>query len=112
MTPGQSFAVRLEANYEHLVLLLNAAALQGKLAAIIGASADRPLRFHPLRDDTRAPGKALRDHFAFLANAVGASPVPLPDLVLTEFEQLCWSCLFMPIDTITAICWRMTRYSA
>jgi AraC-like DNA-binding protein len=88
LTPGQSFAVRLEANYEHLVLLLNAAALQGKLAAIIGASADRPLRFHPLRDDTRAPGKALRDHFAFLANAVGASPVPLPDLVLTEFEQL------------------------
>ena len=88
LTPGQSFAVRLNANYEHLILLTNAAALHRKLAAIIGASADRPLTFHPLRDDTRAPGKALRDHFAFLANAVSASSTPLPKLVLTEFEQL------------------------
>ncbi len=88
LTPGQSFAVRLNANYEHLILLTNAAALHAKLAAIIGTSADRALKFHPLRDDTRPPGKALRDHFAFLANAVSASPAPLPKLVLTEFEQL------------------------
>jgi AraC-like DNA-binding protein len=88
LTPGQSLTVRLKANYEHLVLLVSAAALQEKLAAIVGAPVDRPLQFHPLRDDTRAPGKALRDHFTFLANAVSASPVPLPNLVLTEFEQL------------------------
>jgi hypothetical protein len=68
LTPGQSLTVRLKANYEHLVLLVSAAALQEKLAAIVGASVDRPLQFHPLRDDTRAPGRALRDHFAFLAN--------------------------------------------
>jgi AraC-like DNA-binding protein len=88
MTPGESVAVRLNANYEHLILLMNAAALNAKLAAITGASTDLPLRFHPLRDDTSAPGKAFRDHFAFLVNAVSRSPVPLPKLVLTEFEQV------------------------
>ncbi len=88
LTPGESFEVRLNANYEHLILLTNAAALHAKLAAIVGVSNDRPLRFYPLRDDMRPSGKALRDHFAFLANAVSASPVPLPKPVLTEFEQL------------------------
>lgn len=88
ISPGESLAVQFNANYEHLILLMNAGALNKKLAAITGASIDRPLKFHPLRDDTRPAGKALREHFTFLVNAVSASAEPLPKLVLAEFEQI------------------------
>jgi len=87
ISPGESLAVQVNANYEHLILMMNPGALDMKLAAITGASINRPLKFHPRRDDTRAAGKALRDHFTFLVNAVSASVEPLPKLVLREFEQ-------------------------
>ncbi len=88
VTPGMSFAVKLNANYEHYLFVVDTQALANKLAAITGASINCPLRFNPIRDDTRPAAKALRDHFLFFVDQVGKAPVPLPDLVLEEFEQV------------------------
>jgi len=86
-SPGTGFAVRLEPDYEHCLLLLNTKALAEKLAALTGAPVRRPLRFDPTRDATPPAAKALRDHFLFLVDAVSTSDAPLPALVAAEFEQ-------------------------
>ena len=87
VSPGASVSVRLNANYEHFILLMNTRALVEKLRAITGASIDRRLSFHAMRDDTRPAAKALRDHFAFLVDKVSRSLAPLPKMMLAEFEQ-------------------------
>jgi AraC-binding-like domain len=86
-SPGMSFSVKLDADYEHFILMVNSQALAGKLAALTGASIHSPLQFHPIRDDAVPAAKALRNHFLSLVDAMSASDVPLPKLVLTEFEQ-------------------------
>jgi AraC-like DNA-binding protein len=84
---GTGFAVKLKADYEHCLLLLNTKALVDKLAALTGAAIDRRLRFDRAGDAAAPAAKALRDHFLFLVDFISAESAPLPDLVLAEFEQ-------------------------
>jgi AraC-like DNA-binding protein len=88
VTPGMSFAVKLNANYEHYLLVLDTRALANKLTAMTGVAINRPLRFDPVRDDTRPAARALRNHFLFLVDQVGTATGPLPKMVRDEFEQM------------------------
>lgn len=87
VSPGVNFAVKLSADYEHFILLINLRALAAKLAAIAGVPIREPLEFHPFRDDALPAAKALRNHFLSLVDCMGASDVPPPKLALMEFEQ-------------------------
>jgi AraC-like DNA-binding protein len=85
VSPGMNFAITLNDNYEHLVLVFSAPALATKLALLTGAAITDPLRFEPVPVDRSPTAKLLRDHFFFLVDRLNACAVP--KLVLTEFEQ-------------------------
>jgi len=87
VSPHMHFAVKLDANYETLLLLIKPAVLVEKLEAITGKVLSEPLRFCPVQDYADPAAKALRDHFLFLVEMVNASPVPLPRLLLEEYEE-------------------------
>lgn len=87
VSAGRSFATKIDADYEHLVLLINMHGLADKLSAITGRSIGRPLEFQPTMDDAHPAANALRDHVLFLVRMVSESAVPLPKLVLEEFDQ-------------------------
>jgi AraC-binding-like domain/Bacterial regulatory helix-turn-helix proteins, AraC family len=87
VSPGVSFAVKLNANYRHFVLVIKARTLADKLSALIGTTVNSPLSFNAVPDDGCPAAKALRDHFFFLVDALSMSAVPLSKFVLAEFEQ-------------------------
>jgi AraC-like DNA-binding protein len=82
-----NFAERFNTDYEHVVLTMNTGTLTDKASALAGTSIDRPLTFFPVGDDTSHRTKAFRNHLFFLVDQLNASTVPLPRLVLAEFEQ-------------------------
>lgn len=87
VSPGMRFAITLNANYEHFVLVVHKRALTDKLSALTGATIQGQLRFNPTQDRRDPSAKALRDHFFFLVSTLSTCAVPLSDLVLAEFEQ-------------------------
>jgi len=87
VSPGTSFAISFNVEYEHLVLVIRTSALTQKLSALTGSSARCPLRFDQAQDYRHPASKALRDHFFFLIANLNGSPSPLPTLALAEFEQ-------------------------
>lgn len=87
VSPGTSFAVSLDLNYEHLVLVIRTEALASKLSALTGESIKYPLRFNRTQDYRQPASKALRDHFFFLVDELNISFRPLPKLLLAEVEQ-------------------------
>lgn len=88
VTPaGMDFAADLSDKYEHAVLRLAPAALQAKLAALIGRPVDGPLQFDPLLDFLSPGARLLRDHFFFLIDMMSGSAGALPKLAEAEFEQ-------------------------
>jgi AraC-binding-like domain len=87
VSPGMKFTVKLAGSYETLLLVIKPQALLSKLAAITGRSVDVPLRFDPLQDYSRPAAKALREHFLFLVEMVGACAAPLPKMLLAEYEE-------------------------
>lgn len=87
VSPHMHFAASLDANYETLLLLLRPQVLAKKLEAITGELISEPLKFYPAQNDERPAAKALRDHFLFLVEMVSASKLPLPSLLLAEYEQ-------------------------
>jgi AraC-like DNA-binding protein len=87
VSPHMHFAVKLDANYETLLMLLSPQILATKLEAITGQHINEPLRFYPAQNDEQPAAKALRAHFLFLVEMVSVSPVPLPRLLLAEYEQ-------------------------
>jgi hypothetical protein len=88
VSPGMKFTVKLAENYETLLLVIKPQALLSKLAAITGQSIRGPLKFDPLQDYLRPAAKALREHFLFLVEMVGACAAPLPKLLLAEYEEM------------------------
>jgi AraC-like DNA-binding protein len=84
---GRSFAAKVDANYEHLLLVISAQGLTDKLSAIIGRSIGRPLEFDPIMNNAHPAAKALRDHVMFVVKILSESEIPPPNLVLEEFAQ-------------------------
>jgi hypothetical protein len=87
VSPGRRFAAKFDADYEHLLLVLNAQGVTSKLGAIVGRPVNRPLEFEPVTNDAHPAAKALRDHVVFLVKTMSESEVVLPSLLLEEFEQ-------------------------
>ena len=86
-SPRTTFAIKFDPDYEHIVLVIDERALAGKLSALTGAAIESQLNFDPAPDDRNAAVKGLRDHLFFLVDKLSTSAVPLPRLILAEFEQ-------------------------
>jgi hypothetical protein len=76
------------ADYEHLILLINAEALRKKLAAMTGAAIHDPLVVDPAPDFMQPAARILRDYFMLLVGELSAAASPLPEWALAETEQL------------------------
>ena len=87
ISPNVGYKARWDAEFERLVLKINAEALMQKLAAVTGASIGRTLRVDPVPDFNRPATQFLRDSFLFLVDMVSTSAVSLHKLLLAEFEQ-------------------------
>ncbi len=87
VSPGQRFAIKLNANYEHFVLVINAPSLAAKLAALTGTTIKYPLSCNATADDKTPATDALRDHFFFLVDQLSTAVASLPSFVMAEFEQ-------------------------
>ncbi len=87
VAPGQRFTVKLNANYEHFVLVINAKSLAAKLAALIGDTIAYPFSCDIAADGKTPAADALRNHFFFLVDHLSTSAAPLPRFVMEEFEQ-------------------------
>ncbi len=87
ISPGMSFSTRVDASYEHLVVLMDVDVLACKLAAMTGATVRCALQFHPIRSDAQPLTRVLRDHVLFVVDKISKSASPLPPILLAEFEQ-------------------------
>jgi AraC-like DNA-binding protein len=87
ISPNAGYQAHWDADFERLVLKIDAEALTRKLAVMTEVSIGRTLRMEPVPNFTRPAMRFLRDSFLFLVDMVDSSAVPLPKLVLAEFEQ-------------------------
>ncbi len=78
----------LNADYEHLILRINSAALIKKLAAITGASINAPLRMDAVPNFNRPAAQSLRRYFRLLVSELNSATALLPAWVQTQIEQL------------------------
>ncbi|MGB7099878.1 MAG: AraC family transcriptional regulator [Xanthobacteraceae bacterium] len=75
------------ADYKRLCLTIKSRALANKLSAIVGEACAETLRFNPRQDYALYAATTLRAHFFFLIDILNKSTAPLPQFVLSEFEQ-------------------------
>lgn len=87
VSPGEVLSITNNAESERLLLMINSAALTNKLSAITGESCSKPLKFNPIQNYALRTAKALHDHLFFLVDKLSTFAMPLPNLVLAEFEQ-------------------------
>jgi AraC-like DNA-binding protein len=87
VSPGRRFAAKVDADYEHLLLVFDTQGVSSKLSAIIGRPIGRAIEFEPIMNDADPAARALHDHVAFLVKMVSESEAALPRLLLDEFEQ-------------------------
>ena len=86
-SPGMNFTASLDADYRTVLLLIRPRGLADKLAALSGRPIDEPLRFDPLQDYAKPAAKALREHVFSVVEMLNASPAPISELLLAEFED-------------------------
>lgn len=80
------YTITNTADYERLIMLVDAEAARAKLAALLGRPIPQPLTLQP-RHDLREPlARSLRENFMFLVAQLNAG-ANLPSLILTEIEQ-------------------------
>ncbi len=79
---------KFSADYEHLLLRINSAALTQKLAAITGASINAPLRMDAVPNFNRPAAQSLRRYFRLLVSELNSATAPLPVWMQTQIEQL------------------------
>jgi hypothetical protein len=87
VSAGRSFATKIDRDYEHILIVINPHALAEKLSVITGRDIDRTPDFEPVMDGGNPAAKALRNHVLFLVNALSQPDMPLPKVLLEEFEQ-------------------------
>jgi AraC-binding-like domain len=79
---------KINADYAHLVLRIDARALTEKLAAVTGATISEPLRMD-LRQDFKHPAaKMLQQYIPLLAETLSGATPPFPDWWIAQTEQL------------------------
>lgn len=84
-TPHQT---KISADYEHLVLQIDASALTEKLAALTGKAIGEPLRMEPLQNFKHPAAKMLQQYVPLLVETLSGAIPPFPDWWIAQTEQL------------------------
>jgi hypothetical protein len=88
IAPDTPHRINYSADYEHLVLRINARVLTDKLAAMTGAVIGEPLRIDPGQDVGGPAARMLHEYIPLLAHALSAATPPFSDLWIAQAEQL------------------------
>ena len=83
-----SFKANYNADYQYLVLRINARALTDKLSALIGAPVMEPLRLALEQDFTRPAAQMLHRYIPILVDTLSAGQPPFPDWWVSDTERL------------------------
>jgi hypothetical protein len=86
--PNVPIRASLSADYEHLVLRINAQALTEKLAAMTGVIISEPLRMEAQQSATHSAARMLQHYLPLFADTLNRSAPPFPDWWLAQTEQL------------------------
>jgi AraC-like DNA-binding protein len=86
-SPGTCYSVKLDANYEHLILRLDSNALTKKMVAMTGVPVTRPLKVDAAPDMASPAMQSFRNLVMYLVGELTTAVNPFPKLVLNEFEQ-------------------------
>ncbi len=96
MSPGSGAVVSADsphkayygADYGHFVLRISERSLAEKLAALIGAPTNTPLRMDPPQNSTRPAAQMLQQYLPLFAATLSEVSSPLPDWWVAQAEQL------------------------
>jgi AraC-binding-like domain len=76
------------ADYQYLVLRIDAQALTKKLESITGATIDEPLQVAPRQDLRQPAAQMLQKYLPLLVDTLSAAHPPFPDWWISQTEQL------------------------
>lgn len=85
---GVAHKANCDADYEHLILQIDARVLAEKLAAMTGAEINNPLRMAPQAEAEHPAAQMLRQYLPLLADTVSAANPPFPVWWVEQTEQL------------------------
>ncbi len=96
LTPGtgavissdRPYKVNFSADYEHLVLRINALMLTEKLAAMTGATINEPLRMSPEQNFRHPAAQMLRQYLPLLVETLSGADPPYPEWWIAQTAQL------------------------
>lgn len=88
ISPETDHKVNFNADYEHLVLRINARKLTEKLAAMTGAQINAPLRIGPLQTSKHPAAQMLQHYLPLLVDALSGAAPPFPNWWIAQTEQL------------------------
>jgi hypothetical protein len=79
---------KISADYEHLVLRINAKKLTEKLTALTGVTLGEPLRMEPLQDFKHPAAQMLQHYVPLLTDTLREATAPLPEWWIAQTEEL------------------------
>jgi AraC-binding-like domain len=79
---------KVSADYEHLVLRINAQALAKRLATLTGATSTEPLRIASAQNPRHPAAQMLQQYLPLLVGTLNAAVAPFPDWWVAQTEQL------------------------
>jgi len=86
--PNVPVCAHLSADYEHLVLRVNARALTEKLVAMTGVNISEPLRMEAQQSKKHPAAQMLQHYLPLFADSLNRSTPPFPNWWTTQTEQL------------------------
>jgi AraC-binding-like domain len=86
--PNVPVSAHLSADYEHLVLRVNARALTEKLVAMTGVALSEPLRMEAQQSAKHPAAQMLQHYLPLFADTLNRSTPPFPDWWTAQTEQL------------------------
>lgn len=88
ISPDAGYRAAYDAQYECLILKIDAEALTRKLAAMTGTAIGEPLRMEPETDFAQPAARMLREYLPLLVEKLTAAIPPFPDWWMAQTEQL------------------------
>lgn len=76
------------ADYEHVLLRINAHTLTEKLAVMTGAAINKPLRIDPQQNSRHPAARMLQQYLPLLIDTLSEARLPFPDWWIAQTEQL------------------------
>ncbi|HVZ54949.1 MAG TPA: AraC family transcriptional regulator [Pseudolabrys sp.] len=88
VSPDTGFNGRYGADYEFMMLKIDAQALTRKLLTLTGATINEPLRMHPRIVASRSETRILHEYLPMLAGTLSTADAPMPAWWIAQTEQL------------------------